>query len=547
MDITTYTEFNKALVAHGKTVLKELGLADLIRISNWSGSQALWLKTLARFDKQIQKTYGVKGLSFQVGGRDDGLNELETITNFHRLKSEPRVSHSLEAEKSKLESNIRAAYNSSGNLGDFLRQHAVPPKGSPHSASASLQPSITISTPAFVDAYSDMCARYLQENREEFKDFNIGAAFAGESYKTAVFLRALDILNAAKLRRKHIGSGKIASTVCSMIEINEGKGCRNNMVQWEGKQGPQSRSHRQMLEAMGDPERLEKLETLLYDLYCEEGDEVQIFGDLVSLLGARYDLLAYLFYLKDPNRFLPISPTNFEIAFHQLGIPLQLSGLCSWENYREYLARIRAVQHRLTAYGHPGCQLIDAHTFCWMLAKLTPLDGAYPTITPVYLKGDAQSAPAKATPPSDRTSVTLKTPEDFLNDQKRRNQLGGKSESTVYNAEVANLKAAGRGDLATKVKPVSDNIGLGYDIESFHPDGNPKRIEVKTASVSGDVWQFYLSENELEKATRIDGYVFALVRNPESQNPKIWEFDGPDIEKATLRPTTYHVSVIRAE
>ncbi len=547
-EIENYTEFNKALVVKGKTVIQKLGLGDLVRISNWSGSEDLWLVSLTKHRKLIKRKYGVeRDLSFQIGGRDVGLKELESITNFKLLKSKKRISHSLEEEKAKLESNIRAVFASSGNLGDFIRLHSTPPENDFPLKGSLTERIIEIPTTSFVAAYDDLCARYRQRYDEDFEDFNTGVAYTEESYKVFVRQRGWEILKSAKWGHKHIGTGRIASTIREIIEINEGKGFRNNMVQWEAKQGPMSRSHRRILDAMDDPARLEKLESALFALYCTDQDEAQVFTDLVGVVGARYDVLAYLFYVKDPTRFLPISPTNFEKAFRQLGVPLQLSGLCSWENYQDYIARIRATQRRLTVFGHPGCQLIDAHSFCWMLAKIPSVKDVEPTIDPVRLTGTVQPAPSKIPPTNENTSITIKTPEDYLNEQMRRNQIGMKAEAIVINAEIAELKAAGREDLACKVKDVSRKVGLGYDIESFTIDGNPKRIEVKSASEAKDVWQFYLSENELDKATRIDGYVFALVRNPESQPPKIWEFDGHSIKNATLRPTNYHVSIVRVE
>jgi hypothetical protein len=50
--------------------------------------------------------------------------------------------------------------------------------------------------------------------------------------------------------------------------------------------------------------------------------------------------------------------------------------------------------------------------------------------------------------------------------------------------EAASLRAAGRADLARRVRWISEEEGdgAGYDIASFRPDGQTRLIEVKTTN-----------------------------------------------------------------
>ena len=65
-------------------------------------------------------------------------------------------------------------------------------------------------------------------------------------------------------------------------------------------------------------------------------DEGATFDHLSELTGAKYPLLAYLFFLKDMDRFMPIQPTTFDCAFRDLGIDLVTVRNCSWENFQRF-------------------------------------------------------------------------------------------------------------------------------------------------------------------------------------------------------------------
>ena len=79
----------------------------------------------------------------------------------------------------------------------------------------------------------------------------------------------------------------------------------------------------------------------------------------------------------------------------------------------------------------------------------------------------------------------------------RNRQLGKQGEERIFLSEQAGLHAAGRADLARKVRWVSeeDGDGAGYDIRSYNPSGIERLIEVKTTT-GHKATPFFLSENE---------------------------------------------------
>ena len=86
----------------------------------------------------------------------------------------------------------------------------------------------------------------------------------------------------------------------------------------------------------------------------------------------------------------------------------------------------------------------------------------------------------------------------------RNRELGLAGEKVVVDHERRWLAERGRGDLAERVRHVSIEIGdgLGYDIESFTLEGEPKPIEVKTTRGGLDT-PFFMSRNEKEVSERM--------------------------------------------
>ena len=58
-----------------------------------------------------------------------------------------------------------------------------------------------------------------------------------------------------------------------------------------------------------DRARCQKLERCLFGLY-RESQEAESFSGLTEIFGRRYPLIAYLFFLKDRDKYLPIAPTK---------------------------------------------------------------------------------------------------------------------------------------------------------------------------------------------------------------------------------------------
>jgi len=117
----------------------------------------------------------------------------------------------------------------------------------------------------------------------------------------------------------------------------------------------------------------------------------------------------------------------------------------------------------------------------------------------------------------------------------RNRALGLAGEEHVFKFERSNLIAAGRFDLAERVRWVSqeDGDGAGYDIASFSPEGHDRLIEVKTTT-GWERTPFHISRNELAVAD---------ARREEWCLLRIWDFNREPRAFEIVPPLDAHVSL----
>ena len=177
-----------------------------------------------------------------------------------------------------------------------------------------------------------------------------------EGYKSSIAEKAREELHIKDWKESWIGTGKIASKVSSAISKANNLVNKNQQINLKNRLNPAHASFRP------DAERV------LYEIY-RGSDEKAAFEMAVNAFGAKYDTIAFLFFLKDSERFLPISSGNFDKSFRLLGIDFTTSFNCSWSNYCDFISIIRDIQalmDDLLPLKAPA-RLIDAHSFVWIL------------------------------------------------------------------------------------------------------------------------------------------------------------------------------------
>jgi len=148
-------------------------------------------------------------------------------------------------------------------------------------------------------------------------------------------------------------------------------------------------------------------------------------------------------------------------------------------------------------------------------------------------------------PPPVELEQTIATARKFdvAKRDERNRALGRAGEERALAHEKALLAGAGRSDLASKVRWVSqeDGDGAGYDIASYAPDGRPRLIEVKTTN-GWERTPFHISRNELAVAAerRTDWCLMRLYHF--SRAPKAFELRPPLDAHVSLTATSFQAS-----
>ena len=235
---------------------------------------------------------------------------------------------------------------------------------------------IVPATHAFHEAFARFQALITARSGHPFTNFHEGLAAAGESYKPRLRDYALQLLRADEWSEGEVGSGAVLNRTIEAIEIQATVGDRtNNLVFWQNRFGHANRDHRSLLEATSNLRLRREIEGLLFALFRGGADEGASFDSLSDRMGGKYPLLAYIFFLKDIDRFMPIQPTGFDRAFRALGIDFSTLRQCSWENYSTYNQTLAALRPLIAeAAGLTNVRLIDAHSFCWIFSTLLKLD-----------------------------------------------------------------------------------------------------------------------------------------------------------------------------
>lgn len=241
---------------------------------------------------------------------------------------------------------------------------------------------------------------------------------------------------------------------------------------------------------------------------------------------------------------MPIAPTTFDKALRLLEIDLVTARHCSWQNYSRYNEGLLAIQQALrNVAGLADAQLIDAHSFCWMLVRLKlPAHRAVVIQPPEVLSG-LGSLIAEPRPNIKETEFDIADEEQFRQRDEERRRLGRLAQDIALRSERLRLKKAGHPNPENVVQAVWDQPGRGYDIESCELDGTPRHIEVKAVRQSGSRLSFFLTQNEWKQSRSLPNYRFYLVLNAQSSNPAVKDINSAEVSPQSLTAVVYLASL----
>ncbi|WP_246248946.1 DUF3883 domain-containing protein [Chelativorans alearense] len=141
------------------------------------------------------------------------------------------------------------------------------------------------------------------------------------------------------------------------------------------------------------------------------------------------------------------------------------------------------------------------------------------------------------------TAITRKY--DVAERDARNRALGRAGEERVLAHERAGLLAAGRTELAERIRWVShvNGDGAGYDIQSFDTDGSDRLIEVKTTN-GWERTPFHITRSKLAVAeARHNDWRLVRLWN-FAREPRAFELRLPLEAHVSLMATSYQASFL---
>lgn len=205
------------------------------------------------------------------------------------------------------------------------------------------------------EAFSDFVSSQDSKKFDTFKSSKF--IDKNENYKYSVYNEARENLGNKFWKPDDVGTGKIKKSVDSAIKTRVNHNYQmtdNNLVDWRKKDNFSKRTNSR------------SIEQLFFDFYKSKIKDQIAFERLIDE-GLSYQFIAYLFFIKDSNKYLPISQEQFDRIFEFIGIQdFKTRNNASWENYLEFCNTIKSVRDFLKTKDK-NTTLLDAHSFLWIL------------------------------------------------------------------------------------------------------------------------------------------------------------------------------------
>jgi hypothetical protein len=270
---------------------------------------------------------------------------------------------------------------------------------------------------------------------------------------------------------------------------------------------------------IGKPWRDDELDAIIADYF--EMLSAEIAGR--SYVKSRHSA-ALMAQIGRTHRSVEFKHQNISAVLDELGLPW-IPGYMPKRNYQN--AIFDAIDRYLT--GHPA--IIEETSAPPMVVATESAT----FVDPPVLSAKEQRIP-------ERLQRLVRKFDPVERDHRNRS-LGKAGEAFVVDIERARLAESNRGDLARKVRWVSeeDGDGAGYDVLSFNPLGQERLIEVKTTNGAART-PFFLSRNECEfaKERPTDWSIYRV--HLFAKNPRIFTISPPLEGAINLRPETWRAS-----
>lgn len=130
-----------------------------------------------------------------------------------------------------------------------------------------------------------------------------------------------------------------------------------NLIDWRDKDNFKT--------LIGDESKRILLGDCFREIFCDNSD-MESFQHAQDCLGNKFPIISFMYFIKNPEKYLPVRPNSFSDRFKSVGIN-GWKRSCGWDNYKDFISAIEEIQIFLMEYFHDETiSLLDAHSFIWM-------------------------------------------------------------------------------------------------------------------------------------------------------------------------------------
>jgi predicted HNH restriction endonuclease len=255
---------------------------------------------------------------------------------------------------------------------------------------------------------------FIRSKGEEFDTFRSCQYFQKEEgYKEVIFKDARETITEAKWKQEDVGTGRIHKTLQVSIKekvIDNYVEVDNNLVNnWRIKDN------------FSKFKSTRAFEQLLFDFYKDKGVKKERVFEELKNYGHPYNLIAYLFFIKDKNAFLPISQEKFDKIFAEdLGITdFRTNSNASWDNYATFIDIIKEVKDFLRNKDR-STTLLDAHSFLWILGGRMKSEGFKAPERSIIIQTPLPNPEIPAPSPDAEASIAQEDDEESFQEGKEK-------------------------------------------------------------------------------------------------------------------------------
>ena len=221
---------------------------------------------------------------------------------------------------------------------------------------------------AHIENVIDLFLEFVSQQPEQQgmkPSFTNGYLWKSEGYKLSTFVHGTDKLLPQRWNQKAIASGAVAEMAIKAMGIQA-----NNFVDRFQKTSFMNKL----------TEKPQEGGEILFRFYRNIIDDRSSLEEFAGFFGRRYDIISYLFYLKDPDHNLPCKPNLFRGAFQSLGIRTECFASCTYDNYMAFNAALRELADLYSRYAE-HISVLAAHSFAWIISQ-------YPEVKSYIFEGE---------------------------------------------------------------------------------------------------------------------------------------------------------------